>query len=86
MKKIFASLLIIATLLGALAPFVAAKKGSGTYSPPAFTMPDVSAECAVLVDADSRASLAEKNADKATRMSITMIVRVLPSGMIYSLK
>lgn len=64
MKKIFASLLIIATLLCTLSLFTAAREPECDYTLPQIAMPQVSAECALLLDASSRATLSEKNADK----------------------
>ena len=65
MKRFFAFILIIALTFCALSVLSStAKETSVSYSLPAIEMPSVSAECALLLDADSRSALAEKNADK----------------------
>lgn len=63
MKKLFACLLAAACFFGTLSLIASASK-EDTSSLPTIDMPPVSAECALLLDADSRATLAEKNADK----------------------
>lgn len=69
MRRIFACLLTLALIFGALTLFATARvtdngNSDVTYSPPQIAMPSVSAECAALLDAGSRATLSEKNADK----------------------
>jgi len=65
MRRIIACFLLFVLIFSALTSFATASAAeSAAYSPPQIAMPAVSAECAVLLDRDSRAALSEKNADK----------------------
>ena len=64
MKRLFALFLTLSVLLSALSLFASARVTDNVYTLAQIEMPEISAECAALIDAHSRATLSEKNADK----------------------